>query len=726
MDNADGYAPSNWRQVIADTLRKQHRLMIVLEGDDHWGRVLATELSQTSSNSVWLSDSAPELANVPAKGRADQWLGRETHCLVVDCFSGFDPDAIGALSGTLVAGGILLFILPKLAEWSDFNDPYCKKILSWPDEKLTSSDLYLSRISALFQNKFQQLSVINIRQAGLENDATGAFVSELSAELDQLKQYRSVRKTLTTADQKSVISSIESLQKKPGSLMLTADRGRGKSSAMGIAAASYLAEDKAVLVTGPRTVAADEVFFHAKQELSKIAPALESNLKFIAPDLLLQEKPKADLLLVDEAAAIPLPMLLQMLAHWPSIVFASTTHGYEGSGRGFSLKFSALAASSSTGWQTLEMFAPIRWGEDDPTEQFISQLLLMNAEPSCLNLSAKKQLTDNYSVEINSISAEALVNDEKLLKQTYGLLVQAHYQTQPSDLRLMLDNPKITIFLARATEHDNAVVGVLLAIEEGSFPAALAQDIWLGKRRPRGHLLAQSLAAHAGYKDAPLQKGLRVSRIAVLPQFQQRNVGSQLLQKLKVQADGYDWLGTSFAASTELVDFWHKNLYQAIRMGISKDAASGHHSLQMLLPLSVAACEMTQCLSSYFNRQLPELIAKGDIELESDLQDKLVQPSDSLINCSGKNLLNLDWLNLISFSRGHRSFELSRLSIVLLLDYKFRKGSVSQQQLESISNNLQVPKVGKKPWLKQLRKTIRTELDAELKSEFTALWQSLY
>ncbi|PVZ72421.1 tRNA(Met) cytidine acetyltransferase TmcA [Pelagibaculum spongiae] len=725
MESADGHSPSNWRQVIADTLRRQHRLMIVLEGDDDWGRALATELSQASDNSVWLSDSAPELANVPAKGRTDQWLGRETHWLVVDCFSGFDPDAIGALSGTLVAGGVLLFIVPKLAEWSNFNDPYCKKLLSWPDEQLTTSDLYLSRVSALFQKKYQQQSVINIRQADMKIDTDKTFISELSAELYRLKKYSANRKTLTTADQQSAISIIKALQKKTSSLMLTADRGRGKSSAMGISAASYLAEGKSVLVTGPRTVAADEVFFHAEQELAKIAPDLESNLKFIAPDLLLQEKPKADLLLVDEAAAIPLPMLLQMLAHWPSIVFASTTHGYEGSGRGFSLKFSALAASSSAGWQTLEMFAPIRWGEGDPTEQFISQLLLMDAEPSSLNFPAKKQLADKCAVEINAISAEALVNDEKLLQQTYGLLVQAHYQTQPSDLRLMLGNPKITILLARATEYDHLVVGVLLAIEEGGFPVLLAQDIWLGKRRPRGHLLAQSLAAHAGYKDAPLQKGLRVSRIAVLPQFQQHNVGSQLLQKLKVQADGYDWLGTSFAASAALVDFWHKNLYQAIRMGISKDAASGHHSLQMLLPLSAAACEMTQCLSCYFNRQLPELIAKGDVELDTDLQNKLIKLSNASINDSDKNLLALDWLNLISFSRGYRSFELSRLSIALLLDHKFRKGSLSQQQLNSISNNLQVPKVGKKSWLKQLRKTISAEVEHELESELVVLWKSV-
>jgi Predicted P-loop ATPase fused to an acetyltransferase len=57
-----------------------------------------------------------------------------------------------------------------------------------------------------------------------------------------------------------------------------------------------------------------------------------ANLSYIAPDSLLDEKLECDLLFVDEAAAIPVSILLQILKSYPRIVFASTMVGYEGNG----------------------------------------------------------------------------------------------------------------------------------------------------------------------------------------------------------------------------------------------------------------------------------------------------------------------------------------------------------------------------------------------------------
>ncbi|MCW1891328.1 hypothetical protein OK016_27805 [Vibrio chagasii] len=45
------------------------------------------------------------------------------------------------------------------------------------------------------------------------------------------------------------------------------------------------------------------------------------SLRFVAPDELLNRKPDCDLLLVDEAAAIPIPMLKSMVDSYRGMVF---------------------------------------------------------------------------------------------------------------------------------------------------------------------------------------------------------------------------------------------------------------------------------------------------------------------------------------------------------------------------------------------------------------------
>ena len=65
-----------------------------------------------------------------------------------------------------------------------------------------------------------------------------------------------------------------------------------------------------------------------------------------------------------------------------------------------------------------------------------------------------------------------------------------------------------------------ALVGI-----EGGFDRELAQQIYDGRRRPRGHLLPQTLSAHAGLGEAPRLRCARVIRIAVHPAVQKRGLG---------------------------------------------------------------------------------------------------------------------------------------------------------------------------------------------------------
>lgn len=99
-------------------------------------------------------------------------------------------------------------------------------------------------------------------------------------------------------------------------------------------------------------------------------------------------------------------------------------------------------------------------------------------------------------------------------RAVYQLLSGAHYRTSPLDLRRMMDAPGQHFLQATA---NNRVAGALWLVEEGGLSAELSQAVWCGFRRPRGNLVAQSLAAHGSDPLAATLVGRRVSRIAVHP-----------------------------------------------------------------------------------------------------------------------------------------------------------------------------------------------------------------
>ncbi len=109
-------------------------------------------------------------------------------------------------------------------------------------------------------------------------------------------------------------------------------------------------------------------------------------IQYIQPDH--HEKlAQAELLVIDEAAAIPLPMVKQLLG--PYLVFmASTITGYEGTGRALSLKLiqqlreKSLSANSSSGARTLRevtLEEPIRYASGDQVEAWLHHLLCLDA-----------------------------------------------------------------------------------------------------------------------------------------------------------------------------------------------------------------------------------------------------------------------------------------------------------------------------------------------------------
>lgn len=520
----------------------------------------------------WCGTQAPSEFQLISPQQARHRLGDECDLLVFDARNHLDSDAFGALSGTLVAGGTLLLLVDPLKQSGRF---------------------------------FRRLMRCLETPPNAGRDTPGVSLP-LTDDADSMAR---------SADQAVAIARLlrVALGHRRRPLVLTADRGRGKSVAMGIAAARLLQSKlNRILVTAPRRDAVFTLLGKAEQMLGDTAT---SSLRYVPPDKLARHPEEADLVLVDEAAAIPVAVLERLLRRYARIAFATTTHGYEGTGRGFSIRFKQVLDRVTPQWREYRLQAPIRWAPGDPLEWLTFAALLLDAEPVA---SASVQTATCDTCRFERLNRDHLLDDECLLRELFGLLVLAHYQTRPSDLQRLLDDPALSVWVARFDGH---VVATALVVDEGDFEHDLAHDIAAGRRRPQGHLLPQTLAVHTGLAQAARLKYVRVMRIAVHPAVQRRGLGNALLANIRqtALAESIDVFGTSFGATDDLMRFWRNAGLTLVRVGLQRDAASGTHSAVWLAGLNACADAVLNELRDYFFDALPHLLVDELQDLEPDL-----------------------------------------------------------------------------------------------------------
>ncbi|MCB1877978.1 MAG: tRNA(Met) cytidine acetyltransferase [Chromatiales bacterium] len=608
-----------WTDWVAQLATHHWRGMAVFAGERDWGRTRLTSLSGFESR-LWVTDRPPSSTHCIDPSQARQELGREYDLVVFDAFAGFDPDAFGSVSGCVRGGGLLVLLCPNLDAWPQYPDPQNRRIAVAPMAPEAVAGRYLARIARLIRQTPEIFLIAENSETRLPHlppiGETGS-VSVTDAHCLTHDQQMAVQ---------ALIHVVTGQRKKP--VILTSDRGRGKSAALGIAAARLLHEGHGrILVTGPRLDGLAALFERAEYLLEGCLRQRariryrDSTIEFQPPDALLEAHRPADLLLVDEAAGIPLPLLEGLLRHYPRIAFASTVHGYEGTGRGFALRFERLVQTHSRGVKRFHLQTPIRWAEGDPLESLVFRMLVLDAEPQ------KPPTNTTAEKKIERLDRNRLALNESELRGVFGLLVLAHYRTRPFDLRQMLDGPNIDIHVLRLGGH---LAGVALVAREGGLDAELTAQIAEGRRRPRGHLLPEALAIHLGIEVAPRLTCLRVMRIAIHPQAQRRGLGSELIQSLLKQPA--DLLGSSFSAAPQILSFWSRLGLKPARIGIKRGASSAAHSLLMLRGLSAAGKSVENQAVARLRNNLPHLLADPLRDLEAELAAALIQTSGSQPN----------------------------------------------------------------------------------------------
>jgi tRNA(Met) cytidine acetyltransferase len=599
-----------FRRLRDQALAARQRRVVLLEGAADWYHdVLAALPAALGIDATrWFGTPSPGWTEF--SGNVGEVLGRELELVGVDVRAGLDPDAFGALTGSLRAGGLLLLCGPPLETWPESaadGDAGRRFLARWA-RLLSAADAVTRLIQG---DAWPPLPAPGATREPLLPDADGCLTA------DQRKAVDAVCRVVTGHRRRPVV--------------LTADRGRGKSSAFGLAAAVLMRERAArVLVTGPSLAAVEPVFACAAARLPQVGNgrgALHwgtAELRFVAPDALVREPQEADLLLVDEAATLPVGLLGSLLERYARIAFATTVHGYEGSGRAFAVRFGSILERRTPGWRGVGLEEPVRWASGDPLEELDARLLLLDAEPAT-DEAVAQALPDDCRLE--RIDRDRLVADEDGLRELFGLLVLAHYRTRPRDLRQWLDGEEISLWGLRYRGH---LVGVAVAADEGRLDAELAAAVGRGERRVRGHLIAQSLAAHLGRVEDAGLRGLRIVRIAVHPAAQGRGLGGRLLRGVAEAAleDGVDWVGASFGAEADLLRFWRASGFSVVRMGFTREATSGAHAALALRGLTSSGQFSAARAAERFAAGLPAWLGDSLRALEPELAFELLAQAE--------------------------------------------------------------------------------------------------
>ncbi|MCU4740270.1 GNAT family N-acetyltransferase [Halobacteria archaeon AArc-m2/3/4] len=601
------------------------------------------------------------------QSNADRLLGTTRTAVALDATHELRPNALGSLVGTVDGGGLLILLAPPLETWSERRDEF--------DETLAVPPFSIDDVTGHFRARLVEtmrihrgIAIADLERDRLESDGLTEPAPRLPAgpvvrpeghefpamaydacytqdQADALFAFESLVDPDSSSDSDSDLNPGPDSDPNPDpdsarAVVLEADRGRGKSSAAGLAAGSFAAAGEDVLVTAPSSRNAAEVFARATELLETLGVATaesersrsnpktievddgDGGIRFATPADAAANATTADVVLVDEAAALPVSRLESLLAA-DRIAFATTIHGYEGAGRGFSVRFRDRLADSPHEVIDATLSEPIRYAAGDPVEVWAFRALLLDARPPVESLVAD---ASPETATYRRLSSEELLADEHLLREAFGLLVLAHYRTEPSDLARLLDAPNLE---ARALCHDGHVVSVALLAREGNLSADYRADMYEGGRI-RGNMIPDILTSQLRDEDAGRHEGLRVMRIATHHAVRSRGLGSRLLGCVHEEfADRVDWLGTGFGATPDLLAFWRANGYSTIHCSTTRNDASGEYSAIMLAPTSDAGATLHDRHARWFTRRFPAVCSDALTTLEPDVARELLRSVDA-------------------------------------------------------------------------------------------------
>jgi N-acetyltransferase 10 len=289
-----------------------------------------------------------------------------------------------------------------------------------------------------------------------------------------------------TLDQAKIVLSLldvvseRSLKSK---VVLTAARSRGKSSSLGLVIAGALSIGYSnIFVSSPspenlhtlfefvfKGLKTLDYYKHLDYEIVErsnkdcsgnhiVQITLFRNHKQTVQYLLPHHYAKltqVQLLVIDEAAAIPISILKRMLGPY-IVILCSTINGYEGTGRTLPLKLiqklreqqTVSTLPMSRPLKEVKMFEPIRYASGDKIETWIRDLLCLDSDDYLTHV--PHYMPKIQECELYQIQRKMLFSyyreSETLLKIIMSLNMNSSHMNTPNDILLMSDADENYLF----------------------------------------------------------------------------------------------------------------------------------------------------------------------------------------------------------------------------------------------------------------------------------------
>ncbi|KAI8643746.1 GNAT acetyltransferase 2-domain-containing protein [Parasitella parasitica] len=546
-------------------------------------------------------------------------LGNTYGMCVLQDFEAITPNTLARTIETVEGGGMVVLLLKSMNSLKQlytmtmdvhsryrteahsdiiarFNERFILSLGSCETCLVVDDELNVLPISA-----GKNVKPLAIKQSD-EKSAEEIELAELKDSLTDTEPVGSLVKCTRTIDQaKAVLTFIEAISEKSlrSTVTLTASRGRGKSAALGIAMASAVAYGYSnIFVTSPSPENLKTLFEFVFKTFDALgyeehldydivqSTNPEFNKAIVRVNIFKQHRQtiqyiqpqdahvlgQAELVVIDEAAAIPLPLVRKLLG--PYLVFmASTINGYEGTGRSLSLKLIQQLREQSRGFvgknsngdaegvvvnrdpqakkvegtdaslsgrtlKEVKLEEPIRYAPNDPVEKWLNKVLCLDATVVSKNIQGCPHPSE---CELYYVNRDTLFSyhpvSETFLQRMMSLYVASHYKNSPNDLQLMSDAPAHHLFVllppvgANTSSLPDPLVVVQVCLEGEISRQSVVNSLARGQR-PSGDMIPWLISQQYQDDDFASLSGARVVRIATHPDYAKMGYGSRALELL--------------------------------------------------------------------------------------------------------------------------------------------------------------------------------------------------